>query len=164
MGHAPIEVFTMLKPSTNFNAFAASQFPEIDVQQIQRSKYVKLIQQLAQSMQEMHQKVMHHKAKRREAAHKRREQTSIAPDFQVGDYVCKARDVQRTGDKLLATFSGMYTITQKMNNHIYRIKDIITNEEQNAHAARLKFFQGSDYEVTEELKCTNSFFHRCKLA
>ncbi|ETK95725.1 hypothetical protein L915_01372 [Phytophthora nicotianae] len=46
---------------------------------------------------------------------------------------------------------GPYVVT-KCNTHSFTVKYLITGNESNVHASRLKFFPESDLEVTEELR------------
>ena len=88
--------------------------------------------------------------KKRTQANKTRKKHALIPNFSVGDYVLRSRVDEKRQNKLLVTWVGPYQVT-RADSHSFRVQHLITKEEQDVHASRLKFYADKDFEVTEEI-------------
>jgi hypothetical protein len=71
--------------------------------------------------------------------------------FDIGDYVLYADVWQHTRDKLRVKWCGPAQVTATSSNWIFEIQNLITGEQREAHASRLKFYADASLEVTAEL-------------
>jgi hypothetical protein len=74
------------------------------------------------------------------------------PNFHVGDYVLWSQADQKYQDKLQVTWKGPFRITKVINDYIYVIEHIITQETREVHCTRLRFYHDSSLEITEALR------------
>ncbi|OWZ21811.1 hypothetical protein PHMEG_0003591 [Phytophthora megakarya] len=70
--------------------------------------------------------------------------------FSVGDFVLRSRVDERRHNKLLVIWIDPYVVT-RADSHSFRVRHLVTGNEQDVHASRLKFYADTDLEVTEEL-------------
>ncbi|KAE8966924.1 hypothetical protein PR001_g28252 [Phytophthora rubi] len=82
---------------------------------------------------------------------KRRHQHAKKPNFDVGDYVLRSRVDSKHQDKLLVTWIGPYQIT-RADPHSFAVRHLVTGEETDVHASRLKFYADSSLHISEELR------------
>ncbi|OWZ16601.1 hypothetical protein PHMEG_0009585 [Phytophthora megakarya] len=71
-------------------------------------------------------------------------------NFDVGDYVLRSRVDEKKGNKPLVTWQGPYKVV-RANSHSFRISHLVTGDEYDVHASRLKFYAISQLNVTEEI-------------
>ena len=128
-----------------------SQLPHLANERLRVANYKQLIADLQNQLDLMHKEVVQRKQARWQREQQQHARHTSPPDFQVGDYVKKATDIAHDGNKLLATYRGLYVIVAKRDNWIFRIKDVINSRESQAHASQLKFYAGEETELTEEL-------------
>ncbi|POM62524.1 hypothetical protein PHPALM_28314 [Phytophthora palmivora] len=84
------------------------------------------------------------------ASSTKKERGENVVDFDVGDYVLRSRVDKKKGNKLLVTWQGPYKVV-RADAHSFRVSHLITGYEVDVHASRLKFYQDSSLNVTEEL-------------
>ncbi|KAE9262378.1 hypothetical protein PR003_g33561 [Phytophthora rubi] len=82
---------------------------------------------------------------------KKRERGDNMVNVDVGDYVLRSRVDEKRQNKLLVTWVGPYAVTAAHAHNVFTVKQLVTGEELDVHASRLKFFADKDLEVTEEL-------------
>ncbi|KAG3181270.1 hypothetical protein PC128_g15221 [Phytophthora cactorum] len=81
---------------------------------------------------------------------KKRSSGAQEPNFSVGDYVLRSRVDEKLRYKLVATWIGPYVVT-RADTHSFRVKHVVTGDELDVHASRLKFYADQYLEVNEEL-------------
>ncbi|GMF59946.1 unnamed protein product [Phytophthora fragariaefolia] len=104
--------------------------------------------QLRASVRDMHQAVKDARLKQT-LLNKKRERGENMVNSNVGDYVLQVDEKRQT--KLLVTWVGPYAVTAAHAHNVFTVKQLVTGEELDVHASRLKFFADKDLEVTEEL-------------
>ncbi|KAE9020694.1 hypothetical protein PF010_g6585 [Phytophthora fragariae] len=82
---------------------------------------------------------------------KKRERGDNMVNFSEGDYVLRSRVDEKGQNKLLVTWVGPCVVTAAQAYNAFKVKHLVTGEELDVHASRLKFFVDKDLEVTEEL-------------
>jgi hypothetical protein len=70
----------------------------------------------------------------------------------LGDYVLMARVSKAADNKLVAKWRGPMHVKEVVNPWVYRVGDLITDNEWTVHAERLRYYSDSMLEVTVELK------------
>ncbi|EGZ24057.1 hypothetical protein PHYSODRAFT_311193 [Phytophthora sojae] len=71
--------------------------------------------------------------------------------FKVGDYVLYAGVWAHSRSKLRVRWCGSVQVTAATSNWIFKIMNIVTGDEREAHASRLKFYSDSSLELSEAL-------------
>uniref|UniRef100_H3GKC6 Chromo domain-containing protein n=1 Tax=Phytophthora ramorum TaxID=164328 RepID=H3GKC6_PHYRM len=72
-------------------------------------------------------------------------------NFTIGDYVLRSRVDEKGQNKLLITWVGLYAVTATQQFNVFWARYLVTGEELDVDASRLKFFADKDLKVTEEL-------------
>lgn len=72
-------------------------------------------------------------------------------NFNVGDYVLRSRVDAKGQNKLFVTWVGPYAVTAAQPYNVFKVKHLVTRDEVDVHASRLKFFADKNIEMTEEL-------------
>ncbi|OWZ24453.1 hypothetical protein PHMEG_000527 [Phytophthora megakarya] len=83
--------------------------------------------------------------------------TKIA-QFDVGDYVLYANVWAHGRDKLRIKWCGPAQEIGTTSNWIFQIKNLVTGDDREAHASRLKFYSDDSLEVSQDL--LQHVFHR----
>lgn len=124
---------------------------------MQQGERVKLwVEACSKALEEMHKRV----AETQQAAKDARDSARQAQravhevDFDVGDFVLRAWQVRRAGDKLLTNWKGPYRVTKRYDDlcNVFAVQDLITGQTVDVHATRLKRYHDASLKVTEELK------------
>ena len=145
--HAPIELMTGLPPSSSLDTVwhpLKSQFSTVPLTQLQLDN---MISDLKQSLAAMHR----HTLDVRDAAHlraNRRRRTPLA-NFAVGDFVLYSSHLPKS--KLSFKWHGPARVADCRSEHIYLIENLITHEQFECHAQRLRFYCDSSLNVTQSL-------------
>jgi hypothetical protein len=82
---------------------------------------------------------------KRTLLNQRKARGATAANFTVGDYVLRSRE------NLLVTWVGPYKVV-RADTHSFRLEYLITGEQADLRASRLKFNAVSSFEVTEEVR------------
>ncbi|OWZ03476.1 hypothetical protein PHMEG_00024784 [Phytophthora megakarya] len=118
--HSPLELFTGLENSTPLSEFYLSD--ERRLQTVPASA---------------------------ELLNKKRERGENVVNVTVGDYVLRSRVDEKHGNKLQVMWVGPYQVTRADANS-FRVKHLVTGDEQDVHASRLKFYSDDSLDVTDE--------------
>lgn len=145
---APLELFTGLPCPTPLREF---YLPEKDKLQTvpECEKIDEFLSKLRDSIQAMHGPVQDRKEKQR-LLNKKRERGENLVNFSVGDFVLRSRVDEKHGNKLQVTWIGPYRVV-RADAHSFRVQNLLTEEELDVHASRLKLDADDSLEVTEEL-------------
>ncbi|KAG3194919.1 hypothetical protein PC128_g8912 [Phytophthora cactorum] len=81
---------------------------------------------------------------------RKRERGDNMVNFNVGDYVLRSRVDEKVQIKLFVTWVGPYVVTAALPYSAFKLKHLVTSDELEGHASRLKFFADKDLDVTEE--------------
>ncbi|KAG3238990.1 hypothetical protein PI124_g16066 [Phytophthora idaei] len=145
---APLELFTGLScPSPLRTLFVPGHQPRpviLSSEPIEQS-----LTSLRSSIMEMHREVSD-KREKITLLNKKRSSDAQEANFSVGDYVLRSRVDEKFRNKLMVTWIGPYVVT-RADTHSFRVKHLVTGDEQDVHASRLKFYADQDLEVNEEL-------------
>ncbi|OWZ08102.1 hypothetical protein PHMEG_00019407 [Phytophthora megakarya] len=71
-------------------------------------------------------------------------------NFDVGDYVLRSRVDDKQGNKLHVTWTGPHIVV-RADAHSFRVRHLVTGDESDVHASRLKFYADNSLNITEEL-------------
>ncbi|OWZ04248.1 Chromodomain protein [Phytophthora megakarya] len=80
-----------------------------------------------------------------------RKASAIMAQYDVGDYVLYADVWAHTRAKLSVKWCGPAQVTSAVSAWIFIVKNLITGDEREVHASRLKFYSDQTLDVTEEL-------------
>jgi hypothetical protein len=84
-------------------------------------------------------------------------ETRRSPNFGMGDYVLIARNVRRSSAKLYLTWRGPFQVVDTLKGYVFRVKDVLTQDELDVHGERIRFYSHSDLNLTEEIKVQKAF-------
>uniref|UniRef100_H3H597 Integrase catalytic domain-containing protein n=1 Tax=Phytophthora ramorum TaxID=164328 RepID=H3H597_PHYRM len=145
---APVELFTGLQCPTPLSEFYLPNSNEL--QQVPPSQQIdSYLTDLRNSLHEMHCKVEDQRLKQR-LLNKKRERGENLVNFAVGDFVLRSRVDEKNGNKLQVTWIGPYRVI-RADSHSFRVQHLVTEDELDVHASRLKFYADSSLNVTDEL-------------
>lgn len=149
-GYSPSELFTGLPRSTPLSTIKIIRNGKREVIDTNVSSIKKFLTTLRQSIQLMHKEMSDQRLKQT-LLNKKRQRGEHLVNFTVGDYVLRSRVDEKHYGKLLVTWVGPYVIT-RANKYSFTVKHLLTGNETDVHASRLKFYADSNLEVTEELQ------------
>jgi hypothetical protein len=72
-------------------------------------------------------------------------------DFQVGDFVMVAVPDRPSTHKLAARWRGPYRVTRTINDHVYEVQHLVTENVTEAHVRRMKFYCDAELDMTVPL-------------
>ncbi|GMF38608.1 unnamed protein product [Phytophthora fragariaefolia] len=81
---------------------------------------------------------------------KRRERGENLVNFTVGDFVLRSRVDVKHANKLQVVWVGPYRVV-RADAHSFRVQHLVTGDELDVHASRLKTYADDSLEVTDEL-------------
>lgn len=110
------------------------------------TKIHEFLEELRESVQAMHGPVKDSKLKQ-ELLNHRRSRGEQAVNFDVGDFVLRSRVDEMHDNKLI----GPYMVT-RADPHSFRVQHLVTGEETDVHASRLKFYLDSSLNITYEIR------------
>ena len=117
-------------------------------------KLCKEVDQLQDSLAQMHKRVAllsedHRRKKGIQSRQLRRE-----PNFEVGDYVLVGDPDpgRRAGRKLHLLWKGQFKITDTLNGYIFELENIINRERRVVHGDRIRYYTDKQLNVTERIK------------
>lgn len=145
---APVELFTGLPCPTPLKEFYLPDSDELQTIPV-CDKIDNFLDKLRSSMQEMHKTVKDQQEKQRLLNRKRNRGEHLV-SFSVGDFVLRSRVDEKHGNKLQVTWIGPYRVI-RADSHSFRVQHLVTGDELDVHASRLKLYADSSLEVTEEL-------------
>ncbi|KAE8897356.1 hypothetical protein PF003_g18627 [Phytophthora fragariae] len=147
----PGELFTGLEPPSPLQAVFLGPNVSPSVQPARTSAEIESsLAQLRASVRDIHRAVTDAHLKQT-LLNKKRERGDNMVNFDVGDYVLRSRVDEKRQNKLLVTWVGPYAVTASHAHNVFTVNQLVTGEELDVHASRLKFFADKDLEVTEEL-------------
>ncbi|KAE8903142.1 hypothetical protein PF003_g12674 [Phytophthora fragariae] len=150
-GKTPGELFTGLEPPSPLQSVFLGPDVSPSVQPARTSAEIESsLAQLRARVRDMHRAVTDARLKQT-LLNKKRERGDNMVNFDVGDYVLRSRVDEKRQNKLLVTWVGPYAVTAAHAHNVFTVKQLVTGEELDVHASRLKFFADKDLEVTEEL-------------
>ena len=107
------------------------------------------VQELVAALSVIHEGVLPDDERSNVADNRRRE---VNINWGLGDYVLMARVSKAADNKLVAKWRGPMHVKEVVNPWVYRVGDLITDNEWTVHAERLRYYSDSMLEVTVELK------------
>lgn len=146
---APVELFTGLPCPSPLREF---RIGDQDFQTIPENvnDIDQHLSKLREHIQEMHGVVADQRLKQ-QLLNRKRERGENLVNFDVGDYVLRSRVDEKHANKLLVTWLGPYQVVRS-DTHSFRVKHLVTGDELDVHASRLKFYADSSLNVTSELR------------
>ena len=79
--------------------------------------------------------------------------------YSVGDFVMiSVQSKSKSRDKIRLTWNGPYLIEEITGHNVYKVSSPFGKSEE-VHAARIKFYDGSDFKVSEEVK--KQYLYNC---
>uniref|UniRef100_H3GV27 Integrase catalytic domain-containing protein n=1 Tax=Phytophthora ramorum TaxID=164328 RepID=H3GV27_PHYRM len=147
-GVAPVELFTGLScpPPLDTLLLPGADKP---LQHIDLANVHNELVQLRASLAEMHGEVTDKKERRR--MYQLSEKQGTLCNFVVGDYVLWSRvDSRLRGGKLLVRWVGPFRVTEA-RPYSFMVQHLINGKEYEVHGSRLKFFEDSSLNVSEEI-------------
>ena len=152
----PLTAFTGLPQDTPVASIKSRIGKKISMRSIEdiRSIQNEHVRKLQAALEDLHKQVeAESNKKRRSAIESHNRKTNIKPiNFTEGDYVLRGLVQRKSGRKLSIKWSGPYRIVECRSNYIFVIQDLLTEERQESHGRRLRFFRNSSFQVTEELR------------
>lgn len=145
---APVEIFTGLPRPTPLQDFYLPGSNELQTVP-ESDKIDEYLDKLRQSIQQMHHAVEDQKVKQRLLNQKRQRGDNLV-NFHVGDYVLRSRVDEKHGNKLQVVWIGPYRVV-RADTHSFRVQHLVTGDEVDVHASRLKMYADSSLNVTDEL-------------
>ncbi|OWY95378.1 hypothetical protein PHMEG_00034631, partial [Phytophthora megakarya] len=104
----------------------------------------KYLDQLRDSVQNMHRDVADQRLKQRLLNQKRKRGENLV-NFDVGDFVLRSRVDERHGNKLQVTWVGPYRVV-RADAHSFAVQHLVTGDELDVHSSRLKFYADDSLE------------------
>ncbi|GMF58461.1 unnamed protein product [Phytophthora fragariaefolia] len=145
---APVELFTGLRCPTPLRGFYRPD--KGGLQEVPASERIdEYLDELRSSLHAMHYKVEDRRLQQR-LLNKKRERGENLVNFAVGDYVLRSRVDEKHGNKLQVTWVGPYRVV-RADAHSFRVQHLVTGDELDVHASRLKMYADSSLDVTDEL-------------
>ncbi|KAF4149570.1 hypothetical protein GN958_ATG01240 [Phytophthora infestans] len=101
----------------------------------------------------MHKRIVatNNKVRARGRRYSDQKQGTRLAQFDVGDFVLYADVWAHARDKLRVKWCGPAQVTGTVSNWIFRITNLVTGDEREAHASRLKFYSDDSLELSEDL-------------
>ena len=157
--HTPAEVFLNI-PKSNFQLMKQNidGFETITNQQFIEQFEVK-IQHIHNSMLEINKQVQNARDKRSKENQKQLQNNKLL-ELNIGDYVLMSKNDRYIINKLIWKWCGPMMVKEKLSDYVYRVIDIVSKDEFDAHIERLQFYNDSNLDVTFDLKenaANNSF-------
>jgi len=154
-GKSPVTVFTGQKSDNPLDhLFGKTVDNSVCYFRIPLEKLCKEVDQLQDSLAQMHKRVAllsedHRRKKRIQSRQLRRE-----PNFEVGDYVLVGDPDpgRRAGRKLHLVWKGPFRITDTLNGYIFELENIINRERRVVHGDRIRYYTDKQLNVTERIK------------
>ena len=115
---------------------------------VDAEEIVTRVKELVAALEVIHESVLPDE-ERSNVADNRRE---VNINWGLGDYVLMARVSKAADNKLVAKWRGPMHVKEVVNPWVYRVADLITDNEWTVHAERLRYYSDSMLEVTVELK------------
>lgn len=151
--YSPLTIMTGLKPTTLLSTIFLPRLDRILEIPTTADRIREMTSNLIVRLDTIHKSVDVKSEKQRESnrrsrsKHRRLQQIN----FTEGDYVLVASNVKRQPRKTIVNWLGPAQITDVINEHVYRIKFLITDVSEEVHAQRLKFYYDRTLSVTSEL-------------
>jgi hypothetical protein len=154
-GNAPVTVMTGLPADNpldeifkNPETMEFIKFP-ISKKQIQKS-----VDDLQSALAQMHRQVEETSRKQRATKKASSSQYRKEPNFGIGDYVLVgvAEPAKMTGRKLFLKWRGPYRVVDSQANYVFEAEDILDSSRRWIHGDRVRFYEDSKLNVTEEIK------------
>jgi len=146
---APVELFTGLECPSPLREFYNASKKELVKLPAGPGKIDSYLAKLRASIRAMHKPVEDQKLKQR-LLNRKRERGENIVNFDVGDYVLRSRVDEKSGSKLLVTWTGPHKVV-RADSYSFRVRHLLTGDEHDVHASRLKFYADDKLNITEEL-------------
>ncbi len=149
-GKTPAQLFMGLLVTTPLDSLFRPHLKEYPEKVHIDSAISEALTNLHDGLSQMHKEVAEQREQQR-SRNQQQQKYSVIPNFHEGDYVLYSRvDHISDGNKLWITWLGPYKVT-RADTYSYRIQHLLTGEEKDVHASRLKFYADEHLEVSEEL-------------
>ncbi|GMF18784.1 unnamed protein product [Phytophthora fragariaefolia] len=144
--HSPVKLFTGLPMPTPLREFYPPERNEL--QEIPESGEIDgYLETLCESIREKHCAVEDKRLKQRFLG-KKKERGENLVNFAVGDYVLRSRVDEKHSNELQVTWVGPVV---RADSHSFRVQHLITGEELDVYASRLKMYADDSLDVSDEL-------------
>ncbi|KAE9082795.1 hypothetical protein PF010_g21445 [Phytophthora fragariae] len=144
---------TGIKAMSPFDPLAVPQsVTPATLEDIQQNRRIQL-DKLQPALEQMHKRIVetNNKVRARGRQVRGQKQGTRMAQIEVGDFVLYADVWAHSRSKLCVRWCGPAQVTAATSNWIFKIKNLVTGDEREAHASRLKFYSDSSLEVSEEL-------------
>ena len=152
---APITAFTMQQPDNtlNFLVDEVSEATTIKTLTMVKARQLMQLHTLQDAMDSMHKSVVLTATKARaDAVARHNAQTNVqSTNFTVGDYVLVGCPQPHKQNKLAVTWTGPARVLKLITPLVAQVQDLTTGRTKEIHASRLKFYDNTKLNVTEEL-------------
>ncbi|KAE9028490.1 hypothetical protein PR003_g12363 [Phytophthora rubi] len=146
--YSPTELFTGLQNPTPLREFYLPEKQEL--QSVPESEEIDgYLAQLRESIQAMRRAVEDQRLKQR-LLNRKKERGENLVNFTVGNFVLRSWVDEKHDNKLQVTWVGPYRVT-RADTHSFRVQHLVTGDEADVHASRLKMYADDSLEVTDEL-------------
>ncbi|POM67010.1 Hypothetical protein PHPALM_17050 [Phytophthora palmivora] len=146
---APVELFTGLPCPSPLAKFYDPSLEKLVTLPKNSAAISKHLGQLRTSLCAMPKPIADQRLKQR-LLNKKKERGENVVNFDVGDYVLRSRVDEKRGNKLPGTWQGPYKVL-RADSHSFKIRHLVTGEELDVHASRLKFYADDEFNTTEEI-------------
>jgi hypothetical protein len=153
-GHAPITVMTGLRPENPLDqVFRSPIEKDLAIQPLTADRIQEGLRQVETALEDMHRLITDRSAKQRAAKRAQKDKFRRLPNFQVGDYVLIGLPEPKTAwKKLFLKWRGPFRVTDTQNNYVFEVENIIDMKKQIVHGDRVRFYDDSKLNITEEIK------------
>lgn len=153
-GKCPLTAFTGLPQSTPMLTIKnEASIPAVKTLDLIRADQLLNIDRIQTSLDNMHKSVQESSERARQAAISAHNmKTGVKPvNFDTGDYVLKGLLKKDRGPKPSLQWVGPFQVLECQDNNIFHVQHLLTGKIEHVHGRRLKFFQNSSFNITEEI-------------
>ncbi len=153
IGFAPVTIFTGLEPTTLMTSIFVPRLDQVMEIPMTPDRLNTVTSALLDNLDIFHKQSADRVSTQRQQQHKSRLRRKMVKqiNFALGDYVLVATNIKHRRRKSEYNWTGPAQIVEIINEHIYAVRDLITNESSEIHAQRLKFYDDSSLAMTAEL-------------
>ena len=142
---APVTVMTGLEPSSPLDCIFVKRKDVLRKTRVTEMELRKTVTRLRESLHDIHKKVNEKKTQlrrsQRRSRNKVRQKAMKKIDLALGNYVMLAVPSKTRRNKLQPKWTGPWTITEVMSDHVYKLKHPLTKKVKIAHACRISRYE-----------------------
>jgi hypothetical protein len=153
---APVQVMNGVPPDNPLKTI----LPDLQFDKLQKIKAENMdlwLSDLQDQLETMHREVDEltetQRARYREYASRKR----VRVNFDLGDYVLISKEPVKTAHKLYLKWRGPYQIVQADSHYVFKVKDIVNDDEIVVHGERMRLYAHEDLKITTEIKLQKTY-------